>query len=585
MGCRSFPPGRSRSRRGCGPPGSRRPRIRGELAWSWATKEDPTWIQDSGVDRSHAHRWRSRPGSVTSARVRPQRSLSGSGPTRASEYLISSFAYTSFPGVAQALVGPGQLHSSEARRPIVPATSTASKRVGCLRVIGEAMTDQNKTMVPVWALATGDVQVPGVSLDEPMSADRLNELRGVLATLADQPIATLEVHTLRERVDRRGGIALDAASPLAQHLSELIKQTARGGGAPVVASNGGDVLYRMVVPAKVAAEVGQGIVRPMRSRAVAGAIRGPLMGAKGVVGQASFVPVRGAATAAGRVGAAAGGAGAAAGAAGGAGAAAAGGAALTVAAPLVLMAVAVGVSARAEQQRREAIEHIAELLEGLHEEKLNDERNALDGCRDAIDKATAILLDQGKLGVSLGLDSAVHAIGTALAAAERRLGRWQEKLDEVSGEATVELATLTETFAGIDGEGGEFRAHLELAALAIALKRRVIVLQAVENAQTDEGNPFINFTRALKADQQRLDKLESEIGSVLQRISRIQLTRPQGLRAPVFTSREVDRLMDAAYRIRELGEGLDGDGRPGDVAIEIARESDGSLVVMPAVPA
>src|SRR5699024_5091775 len=154
-----------------------------------------------------------------------------------------------------------------------------------------------------------------------------------------------------------------------------------------------------------------------------------------------------------------------------------------------------------------------------------------------------------------------HAIGTALAAAERRLGRWQEKLDEVSGEATVELATLTETFAGIDGEGGEFRAHLELAALAIALKRRVIVLQAVENAQTDEGNPFINFTRALKPDQQRLDKLESEIGSVLQRISRIQLTRPQGLRAPVFTSREVDRLMDAAHRIRELGEGLDGDGR------------------------
>lgn len=320
----------------------------------------------------------------------------------------------------------------------------------------------------------------------------------------------------------------------------------------------------MVFPAKVAGEVGQGIVRPMRSKGVAGAIRGPLMGAKGVVGQASFVPVGGAAAAAG----ASGDAGATAGAAGGAGA---GGTVLTVAAPLVLMAVAVGVSAQAEQQRREAIAHITELLEGLHEEKLNDDRNALDGCRDAIDKATAILLDQGKLGVSLGLDSAVHAIGTALAAADRRLGKWQDALDALPDGDTVDLETLTVTFAGIDGRGGTFRAHLELAALAIALKRRVIILQAVENAQTDTGNPFVNFTRALKADQQRLDKLESDIARVLLRLSSVELTRRQGLRAPVFTSREVDRLMRAAYQIHELGDGVTADDRPTDVAIEIAR--------------
>ena len=45
---------------------------------------------------------------------------------------------------------------------------------------------------------------------------------------------------------------------------------------------------------------------------------------------------------------------------------------------------------------------------------LDDERNELDDSRDAIDKATVILLDQGKMGVSLGLDSAVHEIGKAL---------------------------------------------------------------------------------------------------------------------------------------------------------------------------
>jgi hypothetical protein len=444
------------------------------------------------------------------------------------------------------------------------------------------MTDENKTIVPVWTLATGDVRIPAVSLDQPMSADRLDELRGVLATLADQPIATLEVYPLPQNIDRKRGIALDAASPLARHLSELITQSARSTPAPAIASTGGEVLYRMVVPAKVAAEVGQGIVRPMRSKPVAGAIRGPLMGAKGLVGQASFVPVGGAAAAAGDAGATAGAAG---GAGAAAGAAVVGGTALTVAAPLVLMAVAVGVSAQAEQQRREAIAHITELLEGLHEEKLNDERNALDGCRDAIDKATAVLLDQGKLGVSLGLDSAVHAIGTALAAADRRLGKWQNALDGLPEGDTVDLETLTETFAGIDGHGGTFRAHLELAALAIALKRRVIILQAVENAQTDTGNPFLNFTRALKADQQRLDKLESDIARVLLRLSCVELTRPQGLRAPVFTSREVDRLMRAAHQIHELGDGVTADDRPTDVAIEIARARDGSLVVLPAVPA
>jgi len=38
-----------------------------------------------------------------------------------------------------------------------------------------------------------------------------------------------------------------------------------------------------------------------------------------------------------------------------------------------------------------SIEHITELLEQLLDEELDEERNELGGCRDAIDKATAIL--------------------------------------------------------------------------------------------------------------------------------------------------------------------------------------------------
>ncbi|MFI8288205.1 hypothetical protein ACIGBL_03565 [Streptomyces sp. NPDC085614] len=429
------------------------------------------------------------------------------------------------------------------------------------------MTDDRKTTVPVWTLATGDVRVPGLTAGESMTAERLAELRGVLAVLADEPIVTLEVHPLADKIDRGRGIPLDAASPLAQHLSQFITQSSRSSLTAARATASGENLYRMVVPAKVAAQLGQGIVRPMVPKGATGRIFGDFVNTTTgrIADKATFVPVGGAA---------------AAGTVGGAGATAA----LAVAAPLVLMAVAVGVSAHADRKRQQAIEHVTELLEQLQEDKLDDEHSELDGCRGAIDKATAILLDQGKLGVSLGLDSAVHAIDTALSKADRRLARWQSALDRLPAGETAELGTLTKSFPGVDDHGGRFRTHLEIAALAIALKRRVVVLQAVEHAQSDGGNPFENFTRALKRDQQRLDELESGIAGVLVRLSALELARPNGLR-PVFTPGEVDRLMSAAHRIHKLGVGVMVNSRTTDVAIEIARDKDGSVVVFPALPA
>ncbi|MFJ9198811.1 hypothetical protein [Streptomyces flaveolus] len=440
------------------------------------------------------------------------------------------------------------------------------------------MTDDRKGTVPVWTLATGDVRVPALAGDEPMTSGRLAELRSVLASLAEGPIATLEAHPLPDRIDRDRGIPLDAASPLAQHLSQLITQSARSSSASASASAAtavGEGLYRMVIPAKVAAQFGQGIIRPMAAKGAAGCLRGALVDTSGkIAGAAKFVPVGQAATAG-----AVGGAGATAGVAVG------GSAVLTVAAPLVLMAVAVGVSAHADGKRQQAIEHITELLEQLQEKELEQEQSALDGCRDAINKATAILLDQGKPGVSLGLDSAVHAINSALGAVDRRLAKWQSALDKLPEGQAVDLGTLTKSFPGIDDHGGVFRAHLELATLAIALKRRVVVLQAVEHAQTDPGNLFENFTRALKSDQERLDELESSIANVLVRLSSLELARPSGSRRPVFTTAEVDRLMRAAHRIRQLGDGVVVDNRATDVAIEIARDEDGSVIVFPALPA
>lgn len=431
------------------------------------------------------------------------------------------------------------------------------------------MTDQDKTARPVWMLATQDVAVPPITGDAAMTPERLGELRTVLAALADAPVATLEAHPVPAKLDRRQGMHLEAASPLATHLSQLISQTSKAAPSAAVGATG-ETLYRMVVPAKVAAQVGGGMVKSMASKSVPGGVHSALMGSSGIAAQATFVPV------AGKAAAAAGGSAAT------AGVAAAGAGALTIAAPLVLMAVAVGVSAHAEQKRQQAIENITAMLTQLHNDALEHERAALSGCRATIDKATAILLDEGKIGVGLGLDSAVYAIETAVAQANRRLEKWQRALDEL-GNRPVELAKLAKHFDGINQrEGGDFRAHLELAELAIALKKRVIVLQAVEHAQLDPTNLFENFIGALKRDQKAVLELEAGIARVLRQLSALQLDRSHGVRDILFSRSEVDDLLRAAYRLRELGDGIDTGARTSDVAIEMVRAGDGSVVVLPA---
>ncbi|MEN4447994.1 hypothetical protein EB75_27900 [Mycobacterium sp. ST-F2] len=418
------------------------------------------------------------------------------------------------------------------------------------------MTDGKDVVVPLWMLATQETALPAIPSAAGLTPERLSELRNALTLLADSPIATLEQHSMPKDVDRTGAVALHSASPLAQHLSLLISQTSKG--APKAGASG-EALYRMVVPAKVAAQMGNGLVRPMASKAAAGGIHGAIVGSKGITAQATFVP-----------------------AAGGAGAAVAGAGALAIAAPLVLMAVAVGVSAHAEHQRQQAIARITELLEHLVEGKLNEERDALNGCRAAIDKATAVVLDKGEIGQAIGIGPADHTIDIAIATAERRLKNWQKAVDSIDSN-TAEISYLTKTFAGIDKTGGEFRAHLELAHLAIALKRRVIILQAVEQGQKDATNPFERFVQSLKADQQRVDELQAGIYGVLRKLGELQLKRPGGFTNTLFSKGEVDDLLKAAYRLRELGERAHAPNTKADMVIDIAREADGSVVVFPAV--
>ncbi|MGW0040048.1 hypothetical protein [Gordonia sp. NPDC003376] len=430
------------------------------------------------------------------------------------------------------------------------------------------MSDELVT-VPVWTITTAAADVPAVLGNDALTADRLGRLRDALAALSEVPLTTLEAHPLTEPVDASKGIRLHGVSPLAQQLSTLVSKT------PKVVTDGGETLYRMDVPGKVFAAMGTGMIKPMASSTVSGGIHSALTNGSKIVGQASFVPVS-----AGKAATA----GAATGSATTAGVAAAGAGALTVAAPLVLMAVAVGVSAYADHQRQQALERITELLEKLVADRLETEKHSLEACRPAITKATAVVLDEGLVGHSLGLDSSVYAIEQGLSRAQGRITKWEKALAELPGDK-VELNHLTKAIEGIDKADSEFYAHVELARLAIALKRRVLILQAVEHAQLSEGNPFERFVATLHREQREVDDHERRLDAVVLRLTTLQLDRSHGVRDVVFSSGEVDRLLNTTRRLHQLGQSVQVNGKQSDVTIDIVQEKDGSVIVFPAAVA
>ncbi|MEX5297483.1 hypothetical protein RCG67_01730 [Kocuria sp. CPCC 205292] len=108
----------------------------------------------------------------------------------------------------------------------------------------------------------------------------------------------------------------------------------------------------------------------------------------------------------------------------------------------------------------------------------------------------------------------------------------------------------------------------------------------MEHAQLEgASHPFKTFVRTLQDDERRVDELESGIASVLLRLSTLELKRRSGFRSIMYTQGEVDDLLETVYRLRALGDELSAGIHHADVAIEIERRSDGSIVVFPGVPA
>lgn len=170
------------------------------------------------------------------------------------------------------------------------------------------MTDKHAAVVPVWTLCTSDANtlVPAVSNEGALTPERLAELRSALATFSSAPLVTLEAHPLTKKHDRSAGLPLDAVSPLAQELSRLVAANAKTVPAVAQVAESSEVLYRMVIPAKVAAQVGKGLLKPMASKAVANGVYDSLVDAASntAVARATLVPVERAAAGVATTGAA-----------------------------------------------------------------------------------------------------------------------------------------------------------------------------------------------------------------------------------------------------------------------------------------
>jgi hypothetical protein len=192
-----------------------------------------------------------------------------------------------------------------------------------------------------------------------------------------------------------------------------------------------------------------------------------------------------------------------------------------------------------------------------------------------------LLFEKGEVGHSLGLDSAVNSVETALASAIRRAATWRSRLDGLPSEG-AEVSALCKAFPGIDEPDGRFRIELRLASLAIAMKRRVAVLQAVEHAQKSPDKTFVRFTAMLKDEQATVDEVETTLRALLTDLADLRLRAPNKQLYLLLTRGEANDLLKWPGRLRELAaEESVPAAELTDIEVSLVHHRDGKLRVLP----
>lgn len=321
------------------------------------------------------------------------------------------------------------------------------------------------------------------------------ESRWVTPVLAVSVFETRE--SLKPGIDRHDDAwFLSAAAPVVQRLAEL----GRYGAA-------GRRLYRLEMPADLAVGMASGALRSMTARA--GGIYSPLVDAAGrIQGQARFIPVLlgGAGVAAGPLGWAFTGA-------------------------LVASSIAEAV---ARERDRQLLREIKSMLEELRHEQLRAEVAALRSSLETLHSAAALMLDSPSGTISsLGLDSGAQSIRTSFNLGRSRLEEWQQQLTtDLDGRITYEA--MKKRVPGLLKDfrvTSEFQTKVELAALSAELYRRLLLLQAQEQALQDPDKAAHFFKRALTDQHTMVIDFEVSLAEFLQRLARARLRLSSGLKS------------------------------------------------------
>jgi hypothetical protein len=418
--------------------------------------------------------------------------------------------------------------------------------------------------LPFWILGSGPGEPLPVDVRlkaEGLTADKLRQLRSALAAFADDPPVTLERYELPAGTVT-GGHAVAQGAPILKHLAAIVGPKA---AVTTRTSAGGETLYRMVVDQSVAGQLAQGLARPME--AGGGGIYSAVLGKGGIVANARFVPA--AAAEGGGVGLAAAGGGAAIGLGG----------AVVAAAPFVILAVAAASAIYTEEQRRRALERIESSLKELLKNDLDQEMAAINGAMPALAKATSLLVDDGRLGASLGIDSAAYAIDTAIERARNRTQRWLQDVSRLSQGTTVDQ--IEKSFPGVKDGDGRFVAELRMAGLAVAAKRRIMVLQAVEHAQINQGLSLKRFLAEIEREATALDELEASLIDLLTKLSELPIRVGSGIRGRILLAHDADELLKWPERLRDLRRReAPRVNSPGHIEIGIVLGTDGQARIL-----
>ena len=222
---------------------------------------------------------------------------------------------------------------------------------------------------------------------------------------------------------------------------------------------------------------------------------------------------------------------------------------------------------------REAQLRNAELEEQVDQlnEDIENAKGLLEENMDEIERLKDLLQRRG------GEDGEGSARITQL---EQRLEEWERSLIELR-EENADVKKLEDRYPGILTGQGCFLIQLEIAKSAISLNRKLLVVQAVEHAQSQfEANALTNLIDQLRRDEDEMNRLEARIQKLFRDISELELVpEKRSLKKIGYSQSDLKEFANQTLKLKSLADVPFQELPTDEMVIEIEQHGDGSLVV------